>query len=961
MRAPLAALAIALLLALPLGINALSTAPPATRGLAAAPRGPDASTVRGPDPRSAPSAEPAPSGVGPGNNSILATLDLVHGTLVPGIDNDTMNSVAPLVAAFDPEKQVLYVASLALNAVQVVNITSHQVVGLISVPGGPRALVYDPAGHEIYVADVNSNNLSVINDTTNTVVGTIPVPSGNASIESAPVTLAYDPLNQTVLVGQYGGPLCCTDNITVVDGVTNRIVGEIPAPADVIAIAYNPSDNLLYALGSVGPTIGITSLVTGASVANWTPTVPAGTYTGITIDPQTGLLYLTSTDFGTRLNVTQISAATGVVDRNTSILEPGAAFGLVSPVYSNATGMLYVSGYTGELYTLSGGSGALVGGALDGVCVGPVVLTASGAPLVAPDTCGGVLLWLDGKTAVESSTSVTGAAPSSVQQIPSTGDVAVLEAGTQRLDLLNPSTGTVSEQISLGAYGSAPAASTVDNSTGWLYFYNYVNAAELTTGPLVAYDTSAQAVIWTFPVCPGCLFDGLGDAYGEIYLDVINTSAQAVDLFTLNATSGHFAGEFQVAGYSYWADSALPQMDVAPMVGSVNESLVVLGDLPLETTFAYNLSAGAVAWTYPTGSATGSLAFLAASGLLAVGTTNTYSGLYSVDFLNVTNGLSMQSVTIENVPLSLVPGAAGTEAFVLEGGFVLTLWPNSTLPLANLTVPADGGYTGLFSLGESGGIALPSPTFGTVFWIGATFNISDFSAVGPTVQGESLTLSANVTGGYGSETFVYTGLPAGCVSADAATLTCLPLTAGEVAVSLRANDSTGLSAVVAKLDLTLAAYPLTVNLSSATTYFLAGSSATFVAQLPASEAAIAPALNYSWSLQPAAAGTLNRTNASTVTVTWVTTGAVALVLTVDLRGTDAKTQLNLSVLSSTTTNSVLGVSGAEELLLLGLVVVIVVVGVAVFVVRSRRNAAAPPEETTPPEESPEPESGSVPP
>jgi YVTN family beta-propeller protein len=899
------------------------------------------------------SAGAPPSGVGSGANAVLATLDLVHGDLAPGTDNHTMNGVAPLVSAYDPEKQAVYVASESGNYVQVVNATSHEVSAIISVPGGPTALVYDPAGHEVFAADYYSNNLSVINDTTDTVVGTIPVPSGIANVVSAPVDLLYDPLNQTVLVAQYGGYVCCTDNITVVNGITNRIAGEIPAPPGVISLAYNPSNHLLYALSRYGLEIGVTNLATGASVENMTPAGPSGYYTGIAIDPQSGLLYLTSTDFGAYVNVTAVAAGTGVTQRNTTLLEPGAQFGYPTPVYSNATQQLYVTGYTGELFTLTGSSGALLTSVLDGLCLGPVTLTVQGAPYMMPDTCGGTLLWLAEKTGEVSTSSVVGAAPTQVQQVPSTGDVAVLETGTQRLDLLDPSTGAVSESIGLaGSYGSSPAASAVDVRTGWLYFYDFLPPANTLTGPLVAYDTDAQAVLWTYPDCLGCVFDGLGDSNGTLYLDVIETGSLSVHLVELNATTGSVKEDVAVGSYASWSDLSVPQMGVEPIPGT---TLVGLGDLPRGSTIVFNNSSATIVWSFNSSAATGPQAYLPLSNLLVVGSVDG-SGNEFVVFLNASTGEVLQTVPIPFVATSIAPGGGSTQALVLEGGYVLTLSVASGAPIANITVPEEGGYTGLFPLATSGGVALPSSTYGAVYWIGASLNITGFAAVGPTVQGESLSLQANVTGGYGTETFAYTGLPAGCASSGLPTLSCVPLVAGAVTVRISGNDSTGLPGPAATLALTLSPFPLAVNVSSPTSYFLSGTSTTFAATLAGSEAGIAPYVNYSWSIHPASAGTLNRTNASTVTVTWAGGGSAQLVLTADLRGTEAQADLNVSVLASSSTSSFLGLSSTETLLFLVVVAVLVVVVVVAIVARRRGGSESapspPPDEPEPVEEAP---------
>jgi len=908
-----------------------------------------------------------PAGLGAGPSAILATIDLVDGAAAPGADNRTFNGVGPTSAAYDPENQLLYVASTQGRTVQIVNTTTRQVVGEIPIVGTPVSIVYDPAGREVFVADYSSNNVSVINDLTNTLVGQIPIPSGVVGVQSGPSSLVYDSLNHTVLVGQYGSSGCCTDNITVVNGVSNEVVGELPAPEDVIGLAYNPNSELVYALGEVDPGIGNTApevgiwdLTTGASAGNWTPLVPLGYYTGIAVDPQAGLVYLASSGLDAFANLTEISAANGHVVHNTTLREPGTSFDVVSAVYSNSTGKIYFSGETEELFTITAASDALVGGIVDGSCIERVALTASGAPFVVPDSCADALIWLDGKTALVTQTSNVGADPVAVEQLPGTGTIAVVESSTQRLDLVDPTSLAVTQQLPLSpTYGHAPAATTTDSQTGWLYYYDTGNGGSTTTGPVVAFDTSGDAVRWTYTPCSGCAFDGLGDSNGWIFVVVINSTADATQLLELNATTGAVEGNLFVASNGSFLYTSLPQTEVDFVA---NTSVAVLADLALEAVIALNISSAVTVWNDASGPATGPLAYLPQSNLVAFATGT--PGAYAVEFANATTGTVVRIVPIPNQPTSIAPGGTGTDAYVLEQGYLLRV--STLVDPVNISVPAAAGLTGVFYLNGSGGIGVPSENFGAVYWLGAALNITGFAAVGPTVQGETLTLQANVTGGYGADTFVYSGLPPGCVAANAASVTCDPLSSGPAVVTVRANDSTGLPATSAKADLLLAEYPLVVNLSSATTFFLVGTSATFAAQLPANESGISPFLNYSWALDPATAGTLNRSNASTVTVVWDRTGSVTLVLSTDFRGTAASVQLKLSVLTSSTSSSFLGLTGTETLLLIGLVVIVVAAVAAALFLRSRRDSPSPapepaPETEEPPVPEPEPAAETPPP
>ena len=72
-----------------------------------------------------------------------------------------------------------------------------------------------------------------------------------------------------------------------------------------------------------------------------------------------------------------------------------------------------------------------------------------------------------------------------------------------------------------------------------------------------------------------------------------------------------------------------------------------------------------------------------------------------------------------------------------------------------------------------------------------TFLSYPSASADPVSVGNPVTFSANVSGGSGGFTFGWRGLPAGCASIDAPSLTCSPTQSGTFDVSLRLNDSNG--------------------------------------------------------------------------------------------------------------------------------------------------------------------------
>jgi PKD domain len=64
----------------------------------------------------------------------------------------------------------------------------------------------------------------------------------------------------------------------------------------------------------------------------------------------------------------------------------------------------------------------------------------------------------------------------------------------------------------------------------------------------------------------------------------------------------------------------------------------------------------------------------------------------------------------------------------------------------------------------------------------------------PVTQGEKMTLSVSTSGGYGALSYVYTNLPAGCLSTNVTTLSCAPSSSGNYAVKVTVTDRAGESA-----------------------------------------------------------------------------------------------------------------------------------------------------------------------
>jgi YVTN family beta-propeller protein len=245
-------------------------------------------------------------------------------TVIDGATDSIVGSIPvpvhPGALAYDPANGYIYVASEVSNNVTVIDGSSNVVAGSIPVRTYSNGLVYDSSDDDIYAATPVTGGLTVINGSNDQVAGTISTNSGgyglaydsangdiyiadgpesygvtvvNASssqvVESVqvgvgifPVGVTYDPANGFVYVEGYN----CSF-VSVIDGSTNQIAGNISVPWGPVAGAYDASNGYVYVASAQS---GAVSIITGSpppAVFNVTLTetgLPLGTSWAGSID-----------------------------------------------------------------------------------------------------------------------------------------------------------------------------------------------------------------------------------------------------------------------------------------------------------------------------------------------------------------------------------------------------------------------------------------------------------------------------------------------------------------------------------------------------------------------------------------------------------------------------------------------------------------------------------------------------
>jgi YVTN family beta-propeller protein len=666
--------------------------------------------------------------------------------------------------------------------------------GTLHVGVGPWWTTLDTRNGELFVAERGSNNVTVLNGSTDKIVGSV-------RTGETPMSAVYDPADDTVVTLNAGGGMYPA-NATVVNASSLKVEGNISLPDTSSYATFDPLNGLVYASG-----VGGRVMVIAPSSRQVVDNITLGNSGsgGIVFDGEDGDLYVAG------LQSDDLTAIGGLND---------TPFGSI-PVSDGPT-VLAFDNRSGELFSTN---------AADTVSeIDPITERVTGTVSVGSSPYGLDYDGYDDRVYVANAYS---------------SNVSVLDASTDAL------LGSVS-------VGSTPIGVTYDPENQQVYVdCTGSDTVTYLAGPLRAHlGLSAPAVDVGIPVDLTVSATGGISPYVESNWSLGDGTAPPGG--PTNVTHGYEApGTYEVnvtvtdaKGLSLTEHANLT-VEPAPEVGAPNASRRS-ADIGQSVAFTATASFGvppyeAYNWSdLPIGCG-GTTATVVCEDLsvaepyeVAVSVTDA-DGVESVPsppspftvFLDpnstvpVANRSSLdvgQSVEFTSTALG---AGSGSESFTWQTDpTVLSCPPSTTLVLQCVAVGPGAPWVNVTSADSNGGRGVASFSNVTVF--------ADPTVGAPRLSsseidlGASLKINGSASEGSGGFTYVWHDLPEGCVPTGA-TVSCVPTVAGGANLSVTATDSNGFS-VTSSPSALLVNPALSGGLPGAPSQGLVGAPLTFHAQ-----------------------------------------------------------------------------------------------------------------------------------
>jgi YVTN family beta-propeller protein len=287
---------------------------------------------------------------------------------------------------------------------------------------------------------------------------------------SAPYGIALNPGNGLVYVSNYG-QFNTTGTVSVINGTTNTIVGNIHVGKNPQAIVYNPANGFLYVANTLSNTLSIINGTSNFLVGS----IPVGDFpgknpTGIAANSINNTVYVTNMGANT---VSVINGTSNVVVENVTLnTSEGAGRGFFSPAgiaYDSDNGNLYVANRgLDTVSVINGTSNSLIDEIpIDGVAPSGIVYNAANNYIYVTSTGSNKVSVINGTTNAVVEDIPVGLGPNGVAYDQRDGNIYVANSMNGTISIINGLTNTVTGTIILGTNNTPNGVLYNPNNDSW--------------------------------------------------------------------------------------------------------------------------------------------------------------------------------------------------------------------------------------------------------------------------------------------------------------------------------------------------------------------------------------------------------------------------------------------------------------------------------------------------------------
>ncbi|MDE1819552.1 MAG: PKD domain-containing protein [Euryarchaeota archaeon] len=851
-------------------------------------------------------------GVGSGPNSAAfdpATGDVWVGdqngaavTIINGATNTVAGTVTlaagsvPVFLVYDPANGDMYVPTGTTQSIDVIDATSDAIVDTVATTFNPEESALDTANGYLYVADISAsaNELQALDTRTNTLVGTV-------GLGTTAYGVAYDSSNGRLYGSGFGnGDLFTVRTLSSVSlpSSMSADVGQSVLLSASLTGQGSGGDRVSL---SVSPAAGFTCIADPYGYANLSAGCLAetpGSYqlyfqltdsNGFTVSTGTLTLVVDPALGGASVSVSRLALDVG----QTTALSASVSGGAGSYAYAWSTLPTGCSvGDVGAFSCVPSGAGSFAVALI--VTDGNGASTSAGTtlsvsldPTISPPT--GTLTRLDvGSSTVLAATATPG----------SGGDVYAWSG--------LPTPCLSSNALSIVCAPSASGEGTFDvtvsvvDSNGW----------NVTSGPLTievdpplgissftesrpALDVGQTVV---FAVSP----TGGSGVYTYTW-GAIPAGCARVDAATLTCVPTGSGSTTVSVSVGDTNGASLPSAGLAVVVsadpavsspGASTSSLDMGQSTSLSTVVSPGSGTDVLSWAGLPAGCLSSNANPVSCAPSASGTFTVTVAVRDSNGMNVSSGplTLVVSPALSAVALTASPGALDvgqslTFSASVSGGSGVYVWSWATLPTgcaganaATLTCSptAAGSYSAQATATDSNGA---SSSHSAAIVVSAAVTVGSISATRWDLDvSQSSTLTATVAGGSPSFAYAWAGLPAGCLSSNALSLSCSPTASGTFALTFSARDSNGMNVSSTTMAMVVSPALGTPSITASTPNLDVGQTVSFLA----AESGGTGSYSYSWTYNGIRADLVGCTGQATASLTCTPTssGVPNIVVTV---------------------------------------------------------------------------------